>query len=138
MSLVARVKIEENLGRQLDLEVQNVAHEEAAIAAQHYESMRKIRYFQRQISLQTGVLCDLPFSLRGCEYKMHVRELCLINIEKSKLYIYLLQTRETVNFATLQCHVAKIKSMIEARAIRLRLQKQQVCSALKTLTTKLH
>jgi len=130
MKAAARLEHEEAAGRILKNEVDKVEREDSTNRAIHRQSMQNINALKTHILILLHRLETLPRSRMSFMQRFHVSEACLIDMEKSKMCLYLLEKRETVNFARLHAHVMKIQQMVHARDTRLAQYKQQTVEAL--------
>lgn len=137
MKQAARLAYEEVADRRLKAQVDQVKREDATNQVTHMENMEHINELKTHILILLHRLETLPQSGLGFAHRFHMSESCLIDIERSKLSLYILQARETVNFATLHLHVKKIQEMVRARETRLAQYKHQTRQALVHLHTNL-
>ena len=130
MNPAARLALEEAAGRRLKTQVDQVRREDAANQVAHVQNMQHINDLKTHILVLLHRLETLPQCGLGFAHRFHIAESCLIDIERSKLSLYILEARETINFATLHAHVKKIQEMVRAREARLAQYRQSTRQAL--------
>ena len=130
MKAAARLQYEEAAGRILKNEVDKVEREDSTNRAIHRQSMQNINALKTHILILLHRLETLPRSRMSFMQRFHVSEACLIDMEKSKMCLYLLEKRETVNFAQLHAHIMKIQQMVRVQERYLVQCKQQTVEAL--------
>jgi len=133
MKPAARLAYEEAADRRLKTQVDQVQREDATNQVTHVENMQHINELKTHIFILLHRLETLPQSGLSFAHRYHISESCLIDIERSKLSLYILQARETVNFATLHLHVKKIQQMVRVRETRLAQFNSQTRQALAHL-----